>query len=180
MVVPGVGPVHAGHASTAVGLIRGLASQVGRTHPGDQRIAAIATAAHDDPARHGPDLVLATRSTFEGVVTGLSSVQSLSPDQAQIVLRFVNAARQPVSGVVIAQPTGTVAYDAGNSYTDTKGAPFGATQQRGMAIIVNYTSVPFPGGPVTVQYVKPGATMATPLELRAANGAVTFRTVVTN
>lgn len=126
------------------------------------------------------DLVFAARSSFDAVVTGLSSVQSLNPDRAQIVLRFVNGSGQPVSGVVVTQPSGTIAYDAGSSYTDQKGAPFGATQQRGMAIILNYTAVSFPGGPLTVQYLKPGDTKGTDVEIRAANGAVTFRTVVAN
>jgi len=128
----------------------------------------------------GAELVFAPRSALDTIVSGLSSVQSLNSDFAQIVLRFVNTAGQPVFGVVVAEPTATIAYDAGSSYTDTKGAPFGATQNRGMAIIVNHPATPFPGGPVTIHYVKPGETSATPIDLRAAVGAASFRTVVVN
>lgn len=126
------------------------------------------------------DLVFAPKSAFDVIVTGLSSVQSLSPDRAQIVLKFVNGAIQPVAGVVVAQSNAIVAYDAGNSYTDTKGAPFGATQGRGIAVIINYTAPPFPGAPVTIHYAKPNAPAAIPIDLRAASGAVTFRTVIVN
>jgi hypothetical protein len=98
------------------------------------------------------------------------------------VLKFVNGASEPLAGVVVAEPTAAaVAYDAGSSYTDAKGAPFGATQVRGIAIVLNYPASPaFPGGPITIQFVKPGDAKATPVEIRAAVGAVSFRTVVVN
>jgi hypothetical protein len=128
----------------------------------------------------GTELVFVPRSVLDTIVSGLSSVQSVNTDFAQIVLSFVDTSRQPVAGVVIAEPTATVAYDAGSSYTDAKGAPFGATQDRGMAIIVNYPAQPFPGAQVTIQYAKPGDTRATPIDLRAAVGAASFRTVVIN
>lgn len=130
----------------------------------------------------GADLVFGSRTALDEIVAGLSSVQSVNTDFAQIVLKFVNGASQPLAGVVVAEPTAAaVAYDAGSSYTDAKGAPFGATQARGIAIVLNYPASPvFPGGPVTIQYVKPGDAKATPVEIRAAIGAVSIRTVVVN
>jgi hypothetical protein len=129
----------------------------------------------------GADLVFASRTSLDEIVAGLSSVQSVNPQFAQIVLKFVNGASQPVAGVVVTEPTTAVAYDAGSAYTDAKGAPFGATQNRGIAVVLNYpTTSAFPGGPSTLQYVTPGDTKATNVEIRAAIGAVSFRTVIVN
>lgn len=125
------------------------------------------------------NVVFASRAAFDGVVTSLSSAQSINPARGQIVLKFVTSDNLPVSGVKLSISGQTVAYDAGNTYTDAQGAPpLGATQGRGMAVVVNYVASPFPGGPVTLEYVKPLSNMPTALNLRVANGAVTFRTVV--
>ena len=89
-----------------------------------------------------------------------------------------NAIFSNVSGLRAGQFVRAAGVEVGLYYV--KGAPFDATQNRGMAILLNYTAPQFPGGPVTIQYVKPGETAATPIDLRAAVGAVSFRTVVVN
>jgi hypothetical protein len=100
--------------------------------------------------------------------------QSMNATHAQIVLRFVSAAGAPVSGLQITQSAGAaVLYDAGSSYSDA----FGATQGRGMAVLVNATaSSIFPGTPVTITY-KAGATLGT-VDVYAVRGALTIADVL--
>ena len=84
------------------------------------------------------------------------------------------AAGAPVSGLQITQSAGAaVLYDAGSSYSDA----FGATQGRGMAVLVNATaSSIFPGTPVTITY-KAGATLGT-VDVYAVRGALTIADVL--
>jgi hypothetical protein len=132
-----------------------------------------------DGTKGGADIVFGSRAAFENVVTVLSSAQSVNPDRAQIVLKFVNAASQPVSRVRVNLQGAAVAYDAGDTYTDAQGpAPLGATQGRGMAIVANYSAGPFPGSSTTIQYVALQTNTTASLDLRVASGAVTFRTVI--
>jgi hypothetical protein len=132
-----------------------------------------------DGTGSGGDVVFGSHNAFEDVVTGLSSAQSINPDRAQIVVKFVDSGSQPVSGIRVNLSAATVAYDAGNAYTDAQGsAPLGATQGRGIAVIVNYSATAFPGGAATIQYVKLQTNTPGSLDLRAANGAITFRTAV--
>lgn len=129
-----------------------------------------------DGTRPTSDVVLAPAAAIRNVVESFSSLQS---NAAQIILTFVDATDKPVAGVKLAEPGANVAYDAGNTYTNQQGAPpLGATEQRGIAIVFNYPAVAAPGAPFTIQYVKPGANTATPVDVRLMNGAVTFRTVV--
>jgi hypothetical protein len=61
-VVPGIGQVHPGQASTATGIVRGLGAHVRWSYPHDARAHELVHLARRDPARYGPDLVLYTHA----------------------------------------------------------------------------------------------------------------------
>lgn len=118
--------------------------------------------AFDSSAAVSPVTVLVNlvrRSDLESLALGLTSLVTLDPTKAQVVLRFTKATGVPLSGVTVAMAgAAKVAFDLGASYTDDATA----TSKRGMSVLLNIDATSTPslraislGGTLTGEVIVP-------------------------
>lgn len=113
-------------------------------------------------------------SVIAEIFVGLTQPTTVDPNLAQIVLRFATTQGAPVTGVQVQQKPASsiVAYDTDSSYSDS----FTATNNRGIALIVNAPAQPLPGTDTEITYAS-GTKLGAKL-VRIAQGAVTLVDVV--
>jgi len=100
----------------------------------------------------------------------------LDSTRGHVILRFIDDARQPVSGVTLVTPdplTTSVAYDLGDTYSDQETV----TDRRGVMILLNLPSMAYPGT-ISTLGVRVGSNVPRSLNARIATGAVTLVTTV--
>lgn len=124
------------------------------------------------------DVGFAQTAMLELIFSGLqSNPQTMQSTRAQLVVRFVDSAGAPLSGVqLLLAPAGAVvAYDNGSLYSDLPA--FAATQGRGAVVVLNAPASPWPGGKVTVNYQHGTPAVLGAFDVYLARGAVTVVTV---
>jgi hypothetical protein len=99
-------------------------------------------------------LKVVERASLEDIAgaSALGTPVVLDPDRGHLVVYFVNADDEPVSGVRILENTAidgaVLAYDAGNVYSDS----FEETDIGGSALLLNLETVSFPGEAKTIVF----------------------------
>lgn len=103
-----------------------------------------------DPRDEPVDLSFARRGVLENIGSGLVTPQVLDPGSGHAFLRFVDDAGDGIAGITVTdQPGGVVTYDVGGGvFRDNEDA----TSARGAVLILDVSSLPFPGTVTTVTY----------------------------
>jgi hypothetical protein len=131
-----------------------------------------------DPTRSPDDLVVVPRSLLVDLAAAAftDGAVELDPNAAHVVVRFVDPTGASIPDVALINPTGTpasIAYDAGvGVYSDI----FDATDARGVAVIVNYPTLAYPGA--ALQLVASLNTNQYRVDIQVAADAVTVVTAV--
>jgi hypothetical protein len=131
----------------------------------------------DGPLSLPVSLLVMRRLELDEIVSSsfLTSGAELDSTRGHVILRFIDAQRQGVSGVTLVTPSptmATVAYDAGPIYSDSSTE----TDLRGAMVLLNLPSMPYPGAISTLGVRVAG--MPRSLNVRIATGAVTLVTTV--
>ncbi len=128
-------------------------------------------------AAAGGTVAFASVSAMNQIFAELSRApQTLNAARGQLIVEFVAASGGPLSDVVITQtPQGSdVAYDSGAAYADHLG---GTTGTRGVALILNATAAPFPGGLAVIAFTSGSPPVTGTFDAYLAQGAVTVVSV---
>lgn len=111
---------------------------------------------------------------LDQIAKNLALPTDINLERAQAILRFVNIADLPLSGIRITQHSGeTLAYDTGTGLfrDDVQD-----TAQQGLVAILNAEAVALPGALAPIGYAGPDAEGT--FDIRLARGSVTVVTVV--
>ncbi|MEZ4223780.1 MAG: hypothetical protein R3B13_22720 [Polyangiaceae bacterium] len=117
------------------------------------------------------NLLVLRASVIEEIYALLTVPETILPDRAHVVVRFLDAAKlTPLPGVSASHQGEVVSYDAGGTWSDTTGE----TGAAGYAVIVNAKAQSFTAKQ-KVSFVFPGVQGSVELAMRA--GAVTLADV---
>jgi hypothetical protein len=122
-------------------------------------------------------LLVMRRSALQEIVGNgfLVNATELDSTRGHVILRFIDDQRQGISGATLVSPnptTTSVAYDAGESYSDQRTE----TDLRGTMVLLNLASGAYPGTASTIAVRALGTQYN--LDVRIATGAVTIVTKV--
>jgi hypothetical protein len=130
----------------------------------------------DTPLELPVQLLVMRRSALDEILAGfMLNDTGFDSARGHVILRFVDDLRQGVSGVSLVSPdpmTTSVAYDAGDTYSDQAME----TDLRGTMVLLNLPSVAYPGATVTFGVRVAGE--ARTVAARIATGALTLVTTV--
>lgn len=123
------------------------------------------------------ELLVMRRPVLDQMVeTGfLSNPLELSPTGGHVILRFLDGDRQGIAGVTLLSPAPedtNVAYDVGDTFSDQTTE----TAARGTMVLVNLSTIAYPGTATTVAATVNG--LRRDVDVRTAAGAVTLVTTV--
>lgn len=130
----------------------------------------------DSPLELPVQLLVLRRTALDEILSGfLVNDTGFDATRGHVILRFVDDLRQGVSGVSLVSPdpaTTSVAYDAGDTYSDQATE----TESRGAMVLLNLASVPYPGATLTLGVRVRGEPHT--VAARIATGAITLVTTV--